>query len=418
MRHKKLFGLFILGGLMISSLVFAQVVDLITPFSARSSGMGNTYSAFVDDLSALYSNPAGLAKIEKANVYINYTHGLNYGKAPLGLAATTITQTDSELTNLPFFNVGFGYRVHEWVTLGVATYTASGLTSKYANVDLNAGLTAKEFSTMVYVININPSFALTLPYNVRFGFTYLIGYNKEDLKGYNPNVAGTGFDYLDLSLDGWNFKQFKFGFQYDPTEDLSFGLFYRTPTTTTVKGDVTYIASGTATETPLSGQTTIKSVDMLNFGTAYKFLNKKALVAFDFSVLFFDRINDVTLTLTDATGAAAGSTVSTLNWSNEYVAGLGGEYWLTKEIPVRLGYSFYSKFVPKDYANALYFPPGHAHGITAGTGYKFGNWGADFSYNISFRSGTVPSTVAVATTIPGDYSGTLHMIGLNMNYFF
>ncbi|MFH1368671.1 MAG: PorV/PorQ family protein [Elusimicrobiota bacterium] len=78
----------------------AQFLKIIP--SARSAGMGCAFAGLADDVYAVYSNPAGLAQLEKAEfaaTYMKYFADVNYGY--IGYA--------SKVRDLGVFGIGYTY---------------------------------------------------------------------------------------------------------------------------------------------------------------------------------------------------------------------------------------------------------------------------------------------------------------------
>ena len=83
---------------------------LSIPVSARATGMGNAFSASVDDASAIYWNPAGLTALQKGTFtaeYAQWLAGIDFSFAAvvlptrfgtIGLGITTLQTPDMEVT--------------------------------------------------------------------------------------------------------------------------------------------------------------------------------------------------------------------------------------------------------------------------------------------------------------------------------
>jgi hypothetical protein len=121
-------GLVALAGALALVLVapVARAAGYDTPilYSARHQGMGGTAIAYVDDPSATFHNPAGLAGVEGLSL-------LGDLSLILGTVQSTpergVESVESEPGLAPFFMVAAAVRPHEWFTLGLGFFpVASG----------------------------------------------------------------------------------------------------------------------------------------------------------------------------------------------------------------------------------------------------------------------------------------------------
>src|SRR5262245_25516398 len=110
-----------LGLAALSARAHAGGYDTPMLYSARHLGLGGTAIGYVNDPSALFHNPAGLAQVGRGEVLVDFS--LLLGKihaSPLGLSGAR--NIDSDLTKAPFFLLGEAFRVHDAIVLGVDLY--------------------------------------------------------------------------------------------------------------------------------------------------------------------------------------------------------------------------------------------------------------------------------------------------------
>lgn len=111
------------------SVASATPVDLFG-YGAHGPGMGMTGVSFVNDLSATYANPAGLAAMKRKSLLLGF-HGGAY-RVSLGGDRVAIPALNAQT-----FGVGvplpFGGVMHKRITLGVAVYAPSEVLIK-ANI--------------------------------------------------------------------------------------------------------------------------------------------------------------------------------------------------------------------------------------------------------------------------------------------
>src|SRR5690349_14475972 len=103
-------------------------------YTARHLGMGGTAIGYVDDPSAGFHNPAGLQGVQGFAFVADGS--LLLGKLTsspdTGASARNV---ESELTVAPFFLAGAAYRIHPWLSAGLALFpvASGGALYKYDN---------------------------------------------------------------------------------------------------------------------------------------------------------------------------------------------------------------------------------------------------------------------------------------------
>lgn len=230
--------------------------------SARAAGMAGVFAGLADDAFAMYSNPAGLAKLEKtelAATYMRYFADINYGFigyasqvkdiGVFGFGYTYLSVTDIDKrgltdTKLGSFNardtslaVSFGKKdvfpaLIEHMSVGASLKVINSeidTTIAYtAALDLAAAYSPVEkLNTCLVLQNISPGIKFKevtdpLPLNLRLGVSYQV------LENLN---IGTEFDeyfidnkyYAAVGAEYWPIKQlalrggYRFGYH---TESL------------------------------------------------------------------------------------------------------------------------------------------------------------------------------------------------------
>ncbi|MEZ4255394.1 MAG: hypothetical protein R3A78_06710 [Polyangiales bacterium] len=225
----------------VSATAFAGGYDTPILYSARHMGMGGTAQGYVDDPSALFHNPAGLANVKNISVLGDFSLVLGTIKSnPSTLTRTNEPNPTSELTIAPFFLAGGAFRVHENVVLGVAVYPVASAGGEYLT---NGVLNNLEDSTKLVFIEAAPGVAVNLPYGINLGASYRVTYASLDRK-----IASDAGTSVDLSVTGLNFASFRLGAQWKAIEEetpaaewayrrLSFGLMYRHKTSIDLTAD-------------------------------------------------------------------------------------------------------------------------------------------------------------------------------------
>jgi long-subunit fatty acid transport protein len=405
----------------------AQAGGYDTPilYSARHMGMGGTAVSYVSDGSALFHNPAGLGYIERANLIGDFS--LIIGDIT-GSPTGAPMNTPSETTLGPFFLVGGGVRLHDWVTVGLAVYpvASAGATYTYPTAGMQS-----EDSTTLFFLEASPGVALSVPESVGIGKLNIgVGYRITYVSLDRRQATGDLAPVLDFSMSGLNFAGLRFGLQYEPIPELQFGVSYRHKTVTEVSND-----EGIALALPftdISTEFTLPS--RLTLGLRGNFHGIGA--AFDFEYGFNSQ--NVRSDLTGSPAGGAPLTVANVfAWQDSFTLRGGVEYDIRLDpnqseanlLTPRLGYIFDSTTSNKSYPTAFGTPPGPTHVLTLGVGFDGGPWEANLAYAYRFGSATVtaadiaagvagPEGACMFCSQPGDYSITMHGIYLDASYDF
>jgi long-chain fatty acid transport protein len=204
--------------------------------SARATGRAGAVVASVDDASAIYYNPGGIAVTEGVNVDIGGSLVRPTAKfTDADTGSTTHADTDSFV--LPQAYVS--WRASQLVALGIGVNSTFGLALKWpASSPGRAEVREAELRTFF----IMPTFGLNLSRWVP-GFSIGAG---ADLVPASVRLARDipfGEDIADVALSGDAFGLGgRIGIYYRPLPILSFGVTYRSPVSLDFSGDADFDA--------------------------------------------------------------------------------------------------------------------------------------------------------------------------------
>lgn len=400
----------------------AQAGGYDTPilYSARHMGMGGTAVGYVNDPSALFHNPAGLAGSDKIRLLADFSLLLG-GVTGSPSNSAEGTSIDSETTVAPLFLVGGSVPITEWLSAGLAVFpvASAGATYKYG---------ARDDSTTLVFIEVSPGVAVKLPHGFRLGLGYRITYMSLD-----RTIADEGsMPFVDFSMSGFNFASFRAGLQWvgidrgmaTEREHFSFGFNYRHKTSVEISADegIAYFLNATDLQSefvlPSRFSLGVRG-DYGRFGGAFDFeygRNSQNHVS-----TITGRQGDIVLVKdpdpSDPNQAEAPASV--FEWSDAVTLRFGAEARVLErgELALRLGYIFDGKTANELYPTAFGTPPAPTHSITAGCGYDAGDWQANVAYAYRFGSTTVSQADVDAAELncafcgnPGEYGMGLHGI--------
>lgn len=355
-------------------------------YSARHMGMGGTAIGYVNDASALYHNPAGLAHTGKLSLLADFSLLLAHTRASPDLLSRDLT---SQLTVAPLFLVGAGYRLSRLVTVGLGVYpvASAGATYEYPVGDA----TVKNRTRLVFA-EASPAIAFNLPYDLRLGLGYRVTYVS--LERFQGVPGAPGNPGLDFTTSGTNWAGFRLGLQWTPRPWLSLGASYRHKTSTKVTNDrgiaLGMVFEDIETEFVLPSKLGLGSrADVNHFG-----------FALDAEYTFNSQNQAYPLVGTPEATAAMPLPMrlevpNVFRWSDQVTVRGGMEYRTlpradgTRPLALRAGYIFDGKTTNPRYPSAFGTPPGPTQVLTTGAGYRYAAWDVNVAYAYRFGSGEV-----------------------------
>jgi len=406
-----------LGTLAWASPAAAGGYDTPMLYSARHMGMGGTAIGYVSDPSALFHNPAGLARID-GRVSLMGDFSLLVGDIQ-GSPAEPDQNVTSNTTVAPFFLVGGAFRITDWLVAGVAVYPVASAGATYEYEREVGGMTRQfEDATTLLFIEASHGVAVEVPdTGITLGAGYRITYVSLD-----RTTDRDGEPILGLDMKGTNFLGFRAGAQWEAIEDqLSLGVSYRHKTVTEVTQDEAVTQLGMAE----NGRTEFTLPSRLGFGVRGDYDDFGVAIDLEYG---FNSQNEQSV----LAGEIGGSEVELANvfaWEDAVTLRVGAEYRIEvaegRTLSPRLGYVFDDKTANEHYPTAFGTPPAHTQVVTAGAGYEAGDYEVGLAY--AYRWGSAEVTEADVDSAPescafcgqaGEYALGLHGIYLDFSYDF
>lgn len=385
-------------------------------YSARHMGMGGTAVSYVKDPSALFHNPAGLGHIKKLSLLADFSLLVGGIRSAVDTADVNI---DSEPVVAPFFLLGAGYRVTDFLTLGFAVYPVASASAKY-KYQSSLDQPVENSTTLIFIestlgaaVNIDKA-------RLRIGAGYRVTYVSLARK---QEIGGT--PTLDFDMKGWNFLGFRVGAQWDAIpKHLSIGINYRHKTVTEVTQDqliIPAIFGGTAD----NGSAEFTLPARLAFGVRGDYANFGA--AIDFEWAFNSQNKETVIKGTPPSGTPI-ALANVFEWDDAMTLRLGTEYRIAlgkeRAILPRLGFVFDARTGNKSYPTAFGTPPGPTYVLTGGVGYEHGPYNVNLAYGYRFGTADVSDAdiqkgrTCAFCSKPGDYKIFLNGIYLDFSYDF
>ncbi|MBJ6725900.1 OmpP1/FadL family transporter [Geomesophilobacter sediminis] len=413
MRALVLMTMVVTGMLGVASSSFGAGFK-VSEQSAKAMAMGNAFAAQADDPSALYYNPAGIAFLKGTQVSVGAigilvpqtefsgTTPLS-GTAPFGTGVSSSTEKAKQdifvaptvyatysMENLP---LSFGLGVNAIFPLAKSWDDSSVFRNQVQNVAIKP-------------INFQPTIAgridaLKLAVAAGLDVTYAqvtlqkMAYSPV-ADPLNPAPPFGAYELGSLGLDGTATGfGYNFGVKWQPRDDFSFGVAYRSSIRLDVSGDANFLATtptgfgaigltGTApfpysrARATSSASTNITLPDTLDLAVAVRPTDKLTL-EFDATRTGWSSFDKLEIHFDSPQFAAFNNQPSPRNWRDVWGYKFGGQYSVNEHLDLRLGYFYDQTPVPDGTLDPL-LPDADRHSFSFGTGIHQGNMSLDLAY--------------------------------------
>lgn len=410
---------------------------------ARALSLGGASVAQPDAaLEALQANPAGLSAIK--NPQLQFGLGAALAKGKFSNAANSDSEIDDGSGVWP--EVAFAYPLSSIpVTLGVGFVPDAALGGKWNYVDAPGGIggtTSYGFQEhRSEIIALRTAFGASVAITEKLSFGAGVGlvYNQNQLHApyiFQTYPALQGFKtLLDLKTDGFGVNG-TFGFLFRPSDKVSLGLSYQTPTRVRSKGDANGNASVQLANMGLGGaqpdfhyDAEVQNVfpQIVSAGLSWQVHpHVRTIFQVDW-INWADAFDELEIYLNNGSNPDINGVLGTANiydvvplkWEDQFVYRVGVEFQATDAIALRAGYTYGNSPVP----DGTLTPMTAAimeHKIGAGAGWKNDRYSVDIAYQYS-----LPSSQRVGTSglRAGEYSNSrtevqVHTIALTVGVNF
>jgi long-chain fatty acid transport protein len=337
---------------------------------ARALGMAGAIVARADDPSALFFNPAGIARLEGTQVYLGASFiftGTDFAGADpspgVGMNGTTGSQLFTPV------NAYVTHTFREDVAVGIGVFNNFGLGVEWEGPDTWPGRPIAH-NTQVRTWNVNPSVAWSPNELFSIGAGLQILYIDVEIERYivsgGTNIATVLLDANDVGFG------FNAGAQAKPHDDFVVGASFRSGILVEPDGDATFTQIVPAPIPPNQGVKANADLPwLLSFAGAWEGVDRWAFEA-DINIFGWSTFDALTFAFDDP------SLDETRVQDYETVVNVrtGASFALTEEIELRGGYYFDPTPQPKKAMSPL-LGDADRHGITLGAGYDAGPWWVD-----------------------------------------
>lgn len=323
--------------LVASSMAFGGSFQLNLQ-GIRQTAMGGTGVAWPWDASTIFYNPGGLSRLTGIQAYgsVNIvTPNIKFVQTPTG----GYTASTESHTTTPFaVYVGGPIKKGSKIGVGVGVYTPFGSSAHWGN-SWTGRYVVESISLQSIFIQPTVSYAINDMISVGAGFVYAFG--NVDIDKAIPLQDMNGNDGQASIKGKANGLGFNLGVQIKATEDLQFGVSYRSKVKMKIDdGDATFtVPQSVAGNFPAGGTTGFSSQlplpEILTIGVGYRPVSDLMFQA-DVVVAGWKTYDSLSFDFVDNT-AALKDTHDPRSYKNTVAFRLGAHYDISKEFAVMAG---------------------------------------------------------------------------------
>lgn len=371
--------------------------------SARGTGMAAAMTAMVDDSSAVFYNPAGIAQGRIVDAQVGDSLIMpSFRFRPAGGSSNT-----SSFEVIPPFTAYVSGGVTDHFSIGIGVFEPYGSTVTWPGGWVGKSLaTSAQFATY----DINPTAAYQIG-PLRVGAGLQIVRATVDLK--QAIETGSTEASSELGADAWGVGA-NVGVQIEAIKRyLSIGAHYRSAVKLDFDGNAHFGNVPPELQSTLHDQAVkaaLVNPDSLALAVASRPTPRLVL---DAEVVWFGwaKFHSITITFpNDASDTLSRSEPK--NWSNEVNYHVGGEFTFNPEWRVRAGVLFDPSPSP---ANTLApdIPDADRLNLAVGGSYVHES---GFRVDLGYQFLVLFSRTSTAPQLPGRYSGLVDILGLSVGY--
>ncbi|WP_257263475.1 OmpP1/FadL family transporter [Endozoicomonas sp. ONNA2] len=376
---------------VISSLAFAVFTgnavaggfEKATMWDAKYAALAGAAVSSVNTSSAVFFNPAGLARLEGNEIALNVSPTFVQTNGP---AEGDNSYIDGERNFVPNAGLTGAYRLNDQLVMGYGVYGAGGSSTSYEGVTVGS-LTPMtgEYSTDIKIMEAGLALAYQINNNWSIGGTYRITYAQADINLASAAFSGTTgalVGYNDLS--GFNTFGVRLGAMYRSDDNRwGWGLNYRSDVSIEADGEASTYVANTPFHTPSIAATAETALPtQFSTGVDYSLNDDWKL----FSEVTWTKYSDIeSIKFSSNEGNLLVNRIIA-NWDDQWNFRFATEYTGIENWALRAGYIYTTAVTPEEYAAPTFSTPAGAHSFTMGAGTTLmdGKLGLDFGAEYNF----------------------------------
>lgn len=412
-KHEAPLGLALLIAILILATCVRSAFGLgieLPDHDAFATARGNAFTATADDPAAVYCNPAGISQLHGNNISLG-AYGLVYGDQYKGAAGTINSRTEWRATPDVFATFELPYHL----TAGLGFYAPYGLVEEWP--------TTAPFSNIgnrgqVDYLTLNPVIAYEIIRGLSISAGPTLNYSDADLRQYlySPNALFPGSPLLTTHFHGdAEALGFNAGILWQPWEEHSFGVTYRSSTDMNYKGHADLPPPPFASGAGTASSADFKFPRSVSFGYSYRPTHRWNLEA-DAEWMDWATLNNLVLVGTSLPGKPVLQSIP-FDWNSSWIFKLGATRYFGDGWRASAGYMFVENSVPTDDVSPL-IPDSDRHVFSVGIGKRYHNLSWDAAYQLAWGPSRSVTGDALGAGANGSYEFLSHAITINVGYHF
>ena len=373
MRQRRLFAVSSLAFAVAAGNAVAGGFEKAVMWDAKYGALAGVAVSSVDNSSAIFYNPAGLARIESNDFSLHVSPTVTQTNGPAAGEGSYVTGEKNFVPNGGFTSA---YRLTDKLVMGFGVYGAGGASSSYEGVTVGEDhpITGN-YSTDIKIMEAGLALAYQINNNWSVGGTYRLTHAQADINiasaadvGFpiNGNVGGL-VGYNDMV--GTNAFGVRLGAMYRSDDNrFGWGINYRSDVSIEANGKADY-----RTGLGVGGYTG-------KYATAETGLPTQVSTGVDYSLnddwTLFGEVTWSKYSSIDAIkfiGDGLQVEQINANWDDQYNFRFATEYTGIENWALRAGYIYTTAVTPEEYAAPTFSTPAGAHTFTMGAGTAFMN---------------------------------------------
>lgn len=344
--------------------------------SARGNALGGALVGITGDASCNYFNPANMTE----SVAPQFMLGASFigpqttvkTTVPTPAGAAELSTDNEERWWIPPHAYA-SMQVAEKAWIGVGVYSPFGLGSVF---DENWVGRYNSYKAIIETVNLNPNIAYKLDDNLSVAVGLQIMTFDLQLKRKLPNMLVAGGPDMDFELKG---DSVGYGgnaaVSYKASENLGFGLVYRSEVDQSVDGDANLTVGGMKYGTDAEGDVTLPAATTL--GGNYKMGDLMLGVAVTYTE--WSSYDELRINFADPAVLGRSESTTAKDWNNVWRYAAGAEYALNSSCVLRCSYVYDEDPTPDATADYM-VPSNDRHLFGVGAGCKVGRYLVDLGY--------------------------------------
>ncbi|WP_422490514.1 OmpP1/FadL family transporter [Endozoicomonas sp. ALE010] len=372
-RQGRLFVLSSLAFAVFTGNAVAGGFEKATMWDAKYAALAGAAVSSVNTSSAVFYNPAGLARIEGNDFALNASPTFVQTNGP---AEGDKSYVKGERNFVPNAGITGAFRLNEKFVMGYGFYGAGGASASYEDVTVGSVVPIMgnmvdlrmtgEYSTDIKIMEAGLALAYQINDNWSIGGTYRLTYARADINlASKVGPAGALVGYNDLS--GFNTFGVRLGAMYRSDDNRwGWGLNYRSDVNIEADGKASFELGPIDRPIYAGRDATAKTAlpTQISTGVDYSLNDDWKL----FGEVTWSQYSSIeAIKFVSSEGNLAVDSINT-NWNDQWNFRFATEYTGMDNWALRAGYIYTTAVTPEEYAAPTFSTPAGAHTFTMGAG--------------------------------------------------